>query len=288
MSHLSFWRSSHCTKWIFEQKDVDEKERLLAQKWSLSGEQYDRLFSYLTKFIFLVCSDCGYDYHIAGIAAILFRRVFQAHPSLPELKDLNDDPRLIAVSCIFITAKSKDCNITSINAFIGKIRQSHDALFFYGQDALIQSELLCLKILCFDLNIFLPFEASSDLLMKCDQLDILQHVWKVLLITFKSNIYLLFPPYVVAMGAIYIVCNQEHLNLDFEIFLKEFQIPFENVTEVTKYIVAHSFAQQSHADGDAKQEQSNDKNRKKQTCPVPISVLKQIDLCYAKHKPQRT
>ena len=256
---------------------------MLARKWSLSADQFDQLFAYLIKFIFLVCSDCGYDYHIAGIASILFRRIFHAHASLSELEDFNDDPRLIAVSCIFITAKSRDFNITSVNAFIAKVKQSHDPHFFYEQDALIQSELLCLKILSFDLNVFLPFEASSDLLMKCDHLHILQHVWKVLLITFKSNIYLLFPPYVVAMGAIYIVCSQEQLNIDFAVFLKEFEVPFENVTEVTRYIVTHSFAKQSYADGNDKKGKSDDK---KQACPVPIRILKQIDKCYATYRPQ--
>jgi len=275
MSHLNFWTSSHCIKWIFEENEVKQREHKLAARWGLNKSQYDDLFSYLTKFIFLVCSDCGYDYHIAGIAAILFRRMYQKSSSLSDSNVLNDDPRLIAVCCIFITAKSKDCNISSINGFLGKIKKHHDPKFKYDQDTVLQSELLCLKVLSFDLNIFLPFEICSDLLMKCSALNLLPHVWKLLLDTFKSNIYLRYPPYLVAMGCIYIVCQQGHLDVDFEIFLRTFHIPLDNITEVSTFIIRHCYVKR-----EGQQLQSKHAVQGKDTGSVPVDVLKAIDAFY--------
>merc|ERR1712129_363271 len=239
-------------------------------KWDMSAEEYDELFAYLTNVIFLVCSDCGYDYHIAGTAAILFRRIYHklSKSNHSNANNLNDDPRLVAVVCVFITAKSKDCNIKSIKTFLSKIRR-HDANFQYGEEEIMLSELQCLHILSFDLNIFLPFEVCSDLLMECCLLDILGSVWQLLLKTFKSDIYLLYPPYLIAMASIFIVvCTQsEHLNVDFKIFMQKINIPFEDIEEVSARIIKKLFVK--------KKEMSNDDdkgNKKKKQHSVPMNV----------------
>ena len=244
----------------------------MAKKWNLNNNEYDELFNYLSKFIFLVCHSLSYDYHIAGTAAILFRRIYQKYPTIKEVnndKNFNDDPRLIAIVCIFITAKSKDMNISTVNAFLNKIKKSHDPKFKYNQDDITRSELFCVKILSFDLNVFLPFEACSDLLMECNALHILRDCWKLLLMTLKTNIYLQYPPYLIAMATIYIICNQNHTNIDFEIFLRKIDIPFENITEVTKIIIKKLFV--------------NDNNNNKKYKNIPIQTLKRIDLFYTKH-----
>eukprot|EP01084_Bolivina_argentea_P044106 81192_1 len=117
MSHLNFWRSSHCIKWMFSEEDVLGAEERFASKWNITHREYNELFSYLTEFIFVLCHECGYDYHIAGIASILFRRIYQMQKQKQHNAfSFNDDPRLIAVVCVFVTAKSKDCNIKSIES----------------------------------------------------------------------------------------------------------------------------------------------------------------------------
>ena len=251
-----------------------KKALCFAKKWSLSIEELNDLFSYLTDFIFLVCSECGYDYHIAAISSILFRRIYQKVKAREENNNFNDDPRLICVVCIFITAKSKDCNISCINSFLAKIRKKHDPNFKYFEKDVIVSELQCLQILCFDLNIFLPFEVCSDLLMKCGRLDILGFVWKLLLKTFKTDIYLQFPPYLVAMASIYIVaCTQSNeLNIDFDVFLKRISISFEDIQRCTQQIIKKLFVKK-------RKESSNTKHHN-----VPTHILKKIDFYFDQNK----
>merc|ERR1711879_183300 len=136
---------------------------------------------------------------------------------------------------------------------------------------------LCLKILSFDLNIFLPFEICSDFLMKCSALNLLPFVWRILLMTFKTNIYLLFPPYLIAMACIFIVCQLDHLNhaVDFEIFMRTFHIPLDNITEVTRYIIKHCFVIPS-----TNGTKNTDTKLGKEKGSVPVNVLKAIDLFY--------
>eukprot|EP00484_Ammonia_sp_Unknown_P022080 CAMPEP_0197038402 /NCGR_PEP_ID=MMETSP1384-20130603/15356_1 /TAXON_ID=29189 /ORGANISM="Ammonia sp." /LENGTH=207 /DNA_ID=CAMNT_0042468835 /DNA_START=1185 /DNA_END=1808 /DNA_ORIENTATION=- len=195
--------------------------------------------------------------------------------------EFNDDPRLIAVICIFITAKSKDCNISNIHAFLTKIRTSHDRHFKYQQDDIVQAELLCLKLLSFDLNVFLPFEACTDLLSICNRCDILRPVWSILLKTFKTNIYLLYPPYLIALACIYLVCMLSPLNWEFDVFLNKIHVPFENITEVTTVIIKEVFAS-NHKKALKTENKENSSNKNSQS-HIPVAILKQIDSFYAKH-----
>lgn len=233
--------------------------------------EFNELFSYLSKFIFIVCESLNYDYHIAGTAVILFRRIY--HKFL-ELKN-KDDPRLIAVVCIFITAKAKDMNIKSAQVFLMAITLKHDKNFKYNEKDIIKMEFLCLKIISFDLNVFLPFEPCSDLLMECKRLDILRDCWKLILMTMKTNIYLLYPPYLITMSCIYIVCNMQHTMVDFDIFLKKFHVPYDNIKEVTKIII-----QKLYGHNKKQNDKENKNKRKKKEDEIPIRILKQIDLFY--------
>merc|ERR1712228_294895 len=147
-----------------------------------------------------------------------------------------------------------------------------DPNFLYLQKDVIRSELQCLQILSFDLNIFLPFEVCCDFLAKCGRLDILGFVWKLLLKTFKTNIYLLCPPYVIAMASIFIVCSTQsnELNIDFDIFLKKINIPFRDVQDVAKKIIKQLFV-----------------NKKKRKKNVPTHILKKIDYCFDQKKNEK-
>ena len=95
--------------------------------------------------------------------------------------------------------------------------------------------------------------------------------------TFKTNIYLLFPPYLIAMACIYIVCQHDHLDVDFEIFLRTFHVPLDDINEVTKHIIKHCFANQS-------KNETKDINQSKGLRAVPVNVLKAIDSFYCNKK----
>eukprot|EP01084_Bolivina_argentea_P134134 236660_1 len=101
MSHLDFGRSSHCNKWIFSDYEIFKREEFYCSKWNISISEFNELFCYLTEFQFIICHLFGYDYHCASKASILFRRIYQLNIN----NDLyNDDPRLICIICIFISA----------------------------------------------------------------------------------------------------------------------------------------------------------------------------------------
>ena len=98
----------------------------------------------------------------------------------------------------------------------------------------MQLELDILTIIKFDLNILLPFEPCLQFLSQCSQLDLLSHVWQLLLQSFRSDIYLRYPPYLICLSIIYIVCATKQDK--FGCYLEKFKVPLSDITECVKYI----------------------------------------------------
>ena len=81
----------------------------------------------------------------------------------------------------------------------------------------------------------MPFDPCIKFLKECGHLTILSHVWQILLMTFRSDIYLRYPPYLIALSAIYIVCIAI-VNEKFDCYLSKFKIPLTDILQCVKYI----------------------------------------------------
>ena len=217
--------------------------------------------------LFRLCYLCKYDYQIASISSIMFNRAYYQITKQISSKPGNEpikkngiiDPRLLILLSIVAATKCENYRIKILNLLNNA--QMLDMKYKYTVNDIISNELEFIKLLRFDFNITLPFNILFDLLCECNLLNILSKTWKLILMTFRSNIYLIYPPYLIVFGCIYIICSNEKIKYD--IFLLKYKIPIQNILNVSSYIIKnydHIFVQ----------------IKSKQIYPV----LKKLSICY--------
>eukprot|EP00753_Platysulcus_tardus_P005034 PLAT12862.1.p1 GENE.PLAT12862.1~~PLAT12862.1.p1 ORF type:complete len:261 (+),score=57.50 PLAT12862.1:1-783(+) len=168
-------------------------------------------------------------YRVIATAVVYFKRFYLKHC----FSDF--DPYLVGLTCIYLSSKVEEYSMTSEN-IIAWCKQSlrgvtdHPVLRFTDED-LQECEVFLLEALEFELVTFHPYRDAlryvEDAKMEADSV---QTVWTVINDSYRTNVCLSRPPYIVALAAVYIAAVES--GQDVTLWFEELHIDQKEVDAV--------------------------------------------------------
>ncbi|CAG0912858.1 unnamed protein product [Notodromas monacha] len=234
----NFWQSSHSQQWILEKQDL-LRERNIDLK-VLSEEEYQKLIIFFSNLIQVLGEQLKLKQQVVATATVYFKR-FYARNSLKCV-----DPLLLAPTCIFLSSKVEEFGVISTNRLIStchsvvknKFHYAFQQEYPYRQNHIQECEFYLLENLDCCLIVYQPYRPLisfvQDLAPDNDQL--LSLGWKVINDSLRTDVSLLYPPYIIALGALHIACILSNKETAKQWFA-ELNVDLNSVLEVVSCIL---------------------------------------------------
>ena len=120
-------------------------------------------------------------------------------------------------------------------------RESCLLCFPYSLSDVLQCEFSVLQLLSFELIVFHPHRPLLHFLQAFSGLPsypaLLQQAWAVVNDSYYCDVALLFPPYLIAVTAVYTACHL--LGLDYRAWLKSIAADSQQLLDITQQLLAH-------------------------------------------------
>ncbi|GJN33542.1 hypothetical protein PR202_gb22153 [Eleusine coracana subsp. coracana] len=183
----NFWTSSHC-KQLLDPEDVDvvpaaDRER------GITPEEFRIIKIHMSCHIWRLAQQVKVRQRVIATAVTYFRRVY-TRKSMTEY-----DPRLVAPTCLYLA--SKFIFTVSVNA-------ASDEKYRFEIKDILEMEMKLLEALDYYLVVYHPYRPLLQLLQDAGITDLTQFAWGVVNDTYKMDLILIYPPYMIALACIYI------------------------------------------------------------------------------------
>ncbi|XP_026405576.1 cyclin-C1-1-like [Papaver somniferum] len=192
----NFWTSSHW-KQLLEQEDVDvvhspDKER------GLTVEEFKYIKMHMANYIWKLAQLVKVRQRVVATAVAYMRRVYTRR-SMTEY-----DPRLVAPSCLYLASKAEESTVQArLLVFYIKKQYSDEKYRFEIKD-ILEMEMKILEALDYYLVVYHPYRPLSQLLQDAGMTDMTHLSWGLVNDTYKMDLVLIYPPYMIALACIYI------------------------------------------------------------------------------------
>ncbi|XVF32137.1 hypothetical protein REPUB_Repub17cG0056000 [Reevesia pubescens] len=137
---------------------------------------------------------------VVATAVTYMRRVY-TRKSMSEY-----DPRLVAPTCLYLASKAEESTVQArlLVFYIKKIYS--DEKYRYEIKDILEMEMKILEALNYYLVVFHPYRTLSQLLQDAGMNDVsmTQLSWGLVNDTYKMDLILIHPPYLIALACIYI------------------------------------------------------------------------------------
>ncbi|EMS47807.1 hypothetical protein TRIUR3_05108 [Triticum urartu] len=181
----NFWASSH-SKQLLDPEDVDlvpaaDRER------GITTEEFRLVKIHMS------------SRTVIATAITYFRRVY-TRKSMSEY-----DPRLVAPACLYLASKVEESTVQArlLVFYIKKMCGSDDKYRFEIKD-ILEMEMKLLEALDYYLVVYHPYRPLLHLLQDAGVTDLTQFAWGLVNDTYKMDLILVQPPYMIALACIYI------------------------------------------------------------------------------------
>ncbi|XP_044955761.1 cyclin-C1-1 isoform X1 [Hordeum vulgare subsp. vulgare] len=211
----NFWASSH-SKQLLDPEEVDvvpaaDRERGITPVefrlvkihmsfhiWRLAQQVKVRqrpIWNYLM--MLTILNHCYL--RVIATAITYFRRVY-TRKSMTEY-----DPRLVAPACLYLASKVEESTVQArlLVFYIKKMCGSDDKYRFEIKD-ILEMEMKLLEALDYYLVVYHPYRPLLQLLQDAGITDLTQFAWGLVNDTYKMDLILIYPPYMIALACIYI------------------------------------------------------------------------------------
>jgi len=125
------------------------------------------------------------------------------------------DPRLVGPTMLFLAAKVEECSVPN---FVKNLK-GVDPAWPYTMDSMLECEFYALHYLNFDLIVFHPYRPLTQYLADGKAPDTLQTAWSIVNDSYRTDLSLMYAPYLIAIAAIYMACN--FLSKDYNAWLEK-------------------------------------------------------------------
>ncbi|XP_062198535.1 cyclin-C1-1 isoform X1 [Phragmites australis] len=211
----NFWTSSHY-KQLLDPEDVDvvpvadrergitpEEFRLVKIHMSFRPLVYfwvsHKVEHLMISDIWRLAQQVKVRQRVIATAITYFRRVY-TRKSMTEY-----DPRLVAPTCLYLASKVEESTVQArlLVFYIKKMCGSDDKYRFEIKD-ILEMEMKLLEALDYYLVVFHPYHPLLQLLQDAGITDLTQFAWGLVNDTYKMDLILIYPPYMIALACIYI------------------------------------------------------------------------------------
>ncbi|XP_044382040.1 cyclin-C1-1 isoform X2 [Triticum aestivum] len=193
----NFWASSH-SKQLLDPEDVDlvpaaDRER------GITTEEFRLVKIHMSSHIWRLAQQVKVRQRVIATAITYFRRVY-TRKSMSEY-----DPRLVAPACLYLASKVEESTVQArlLVFYIKKMCGSDDKYRFEIKD-ILEMEMKLLEALDYYLVVYHPYRPLLHLLQDAGVTDLTQFAWGLVNDTYKMDLILVQPPYMIALACIYI------------------------------------------------------------------------------------
>ncbi|XP_055343358.1 cyclin-C-like [Paramacrobiotus metropolitanus] len=241
----NFWLSSHFQQWLFDRQDLIRERQVDYQ--TLSEDEYQKIMIFYANVIQAIGEQLKIKQQVIATATVYFRR-FYVRNSLKTI-----DPLLLAPTCLYLASKVEEFGVISNSRFVNvcqgivknKFGYAFTQEFPYRINNIFECEFYLLEMMDCCLIVFHPYrplaQFCQDLGASMDKKDpalqdsIFNLAWKTVNDTLRTDLCLLYPPYLIALGCISIACIT--LQKDFKQWFAELAVDVDKIQEVVRHIM---------------------------------------------------
>jgi hypothetical protein len=133
------------------------------------------------------------------------------------------------------------CWLRCCQSLLKELQPASLLCFPYGLSDVLQCEFSVLQLLAFELIVFHPYRPLLHFLQAFASLpsyrQLLQQAWAVVNDSYYCDVALLFPPYLIAVSAVYTACHL--LGVDYRGWLKSIAADSQQLLDITQQLLAH-------------------------------------------------
>ncbi len=184
-----------------------------------------------TQMISTLALKSGLRQRVAATAIVYFKRFYVRH----SLKD--HDPRLIAPVSLYLAAKTEEHTLQAkiVVAQMAALYAA-DHQYPYSVNHIYDYEFKIIAALDFDLIIFHPYRPLMQYAADANLSDLLATAWPILNDSFRSDICLLYPPYVIAIACMFMAGTLH--DRDMHEWIASLKIETQDVVDAVQVLTA--------------------------------------------------
>ncbi|KAK5577302.1 hypothetical protein RB653_002243 [Dictyostelium firmibasis] len=222
----NFWESSHCTEWLLDRNKIEESNP--KDKQYLTPIELKKLRTHYCFVIQNLGNALKLRQRAISTAIVYFKRFYLKNSFV------DCEPRLVAVTCLYLSSKVEEC-ITQAKKCAAKMKEI-DHSFNYLMNDILECEFFVLEELDFCLIIYHPYK-SLPFYLQSSGLDpaSIEIIWGIVNDSYRTDVCLLYPPYVVALGCI--LLGSYLLKKDIKQWLSELNVEMKDIWEVSKDLI---------------------------------------------------
>lgn len=194
----SFWQSSHFQQWLLTKDDLIRDRRYDMQ--FLSPEEYQKLNIFFANLIQVLGEQLKLRQQVIATATVYFKR-FYVRNSFGSI-----DPLLMAPTCIFLASKVEEFGVISNTRLIQtcqtviktKFGYAYQQEFPYRTNHILECEFYLLENLDCCLIVYQPYRPLLPIIQDVGFEDqLLPLTWRIINDSLRTDVSLLYPPYMV-------------------------------------------------------------------------------------------
>ncbi|KAL6845917.1 hypothetical protein ACP4OV_023365 [Aristida adscensionis] len=196
----NFWTSSHC-KQLLDPEEVDVVQPADRER-GITPEEFRLVKIHMSFHIWKLAQQVKVRQRVIATAITYFRRVY-TRKSMTEY-----DPRLVAPTCLYLASKVEESTVQArlLVFYIKKMcgQCGIDDKYRFEIKDILEMEMKLLEALDYYLVVYHPYRPLLQLLQDAGITDITQFAWGIVNDTYKMDLILIYPPYMIALACIYI------------------------------------------------------------------------------------
>lgn len=234
----NFWESSHYKEWLLDRQEIEIWRQKDVVRFA-NLEEYQKILIFFTNFIQALGGEqLKLRQQVISTAIVYFKR-FYARNSLGDV-----DPFLLCPTCIYLASKVEECGVIQTGNLLQRcrtlIRTKYNNIcpqeYVYKSQQIMECEFLLLEMLDCCLIIFHPYRPLTQYIADLGQEEILlPTAWKIVNDTYRCDVALLYPPYLIALASIHMAAVVH--KKDVKAWFAELSVDMDKILEITTQIL---------------------------------------------------
>ncbi|ESP04928.1 hypothetical protein LOTGIDRAFT_211728 [Lottia gigantea] len=233
----NFWHSSHYQQWVLDKQDLMRERQ--ADLKVVSEDEYSKVMIFFANFIQALGEQLKVRQQVIATATVYFKR-FYARNSLKCI-----DPWLMAPTSIFLASKVEEFGVISNSRLIStcqtvvktKFPHAFNGDYPYRIQNVLECEFYLLEMMDCCLILYQPYRPLTQY---CNDLkpetDLLQVSWRIVNDSLRTDIPLLYPPYLIAIACLHMACVIKQK--DVKQWFAELSVDMDKILEISRQILA--------------------------------------------------
>ncbi|CEG43213.1 hypothetical protein F443_06555 [Plasmopara halstedii] len=205
---MNFWQSTHYLYWMKDVTKCDLRKRNPQDRKHLTDDEIDSIHLANISLLEEIGPRLRVRQIIIYTAIIFYRRFYQTQSFV------NFDPHLVVGTVFFLASKVEESqlSLTTVASVLHHYTTTgvdeDESMYTFQDKDILECEFYVIEALQFDLILHHPFPPLLQLL---DEFDIheecLQLAWQLVQYSYRTDIILLYPPFMVAYASAFISCR---------------------------------------------------------------------------------